>query len=120
MLLHLIDTDTRQDISTISIPSQVVWVKCCMHLTHHPPGCLQAYFKVGGPAVNLPNNMTDITTAATIIQLAVPELKLVMDPLLYLKALPKPSGMPKIIHMTMASKRTLAPHQILSIISWGW
>jgi hypothetical protein len=70
--------------------------------------------------VNLPNNVTDITTAATIIQIAVPELKLVMDPLLYLRALPKPQGVPKIIHMTMASKHRLAPHQILSIISWGW
>jgi hypothetical protein len=64
--------------------------------------------------------MTDITTAATIIQLAVPDLKLVLDPLLYLKAVPKPKGIPKVIHMTMRSKHSLAPHQILSIVSWGW
>jgi hypothetical protein len=90
----------------------------CMSVTS--PATLQAYFKIDGPVVNLPKNVTDITTAATIIQIAVPELKLVMDPLLYLRALPKPQGVPKIIHMTMASKHRLAPHQILSIISWGW
>lgn len=64
--------------------------------------------------------MTDVTTAATIIQLAVPDLKLVLDPLLYLKAMQRPKGIPKVIHMTLRSKHSLAPHQILSIISWGW
>lgn len=73
---------------------------------------LQAFFKVNGPDVQLPSNRTDITTAATIIQLAVPELTLVMDPLLYLRALPKPQGLPKLIHMTMANKHSLAPHQV--------
>jgi hypothetical protein len=70
--------------------------------------------------VTLPKNMTDITTAATIIQLAVPHLKLVLDPMLFLKAAPKPKGIPKVIHMTLRSKHSLAPHQILSIVSWGW
>jgi hypothetical protein len=81
---------------------------------------LQEFFKVNGPLVQLPRNVTDITTAATIIQLAVPQLKLVLDPLLYLKAAPKHKGFPKIIHMTMRNKHILAPHQILSIISWGY
>lgn len=81
---------------------------------------LQSWFKINGPPVQLPKNVTDITTAATIIQLAVPDLKLVLDPLLYLKAAPKPKGIPKVIHMTMKSKHSLAPHVLLSIISWGW
>lgn len=84
------------------------------------PPCLQSWFKINGPPVQLPKNATDITTAATIIQLAVPHLKLVLDPMLYLKAAPKPKGIPKVIHMTMRSKHSLAPHQILSIVSWGW
>lgn len=81
-------------------------------LTAHVHLWLQAFFNVNGPDVQLPSNRTDITTAATIIQLAVPELTLVMDPLLYLRALPKPQGMPKLIHMTMANKHSLAPHQV--------
>lgn len=84
------------------------------------PPCLQSWFKINGPPVLLPKNMTDITTAATIIQLAVPHLKLVLDPMLFLKAAPKPKGIPKVIHMTLRSKHSLAPHQILSIVSWGW
>lgn len=84
------------------------------------PPCLQSWFKVNGPPVLLPKNMTDITTAATIIQLAVPHLKLVLDPMLFLKSAPKPKGIPKVIHMTLRSKHSLAPHQILSIVSWGW
>jgi len=82
--------------------------------------CPQTFFKVNGPVVQLPQNMTDVTTAATIIQLAVPDLKLVLDPMLYLKAMQRPKGIPKVIHMTLRSKHSLAPHQILSIISWGW
>jgi hypothetical protein len=73
--------------------------------------------------VQLPRNATDITTAATLIQLAVPSLRLVLDPLLFLRAAPQPgasAGIPKLIHMTLRDKRALAPHHILSIISWGW
>lgn len=75
---------------------------------------LHDFFQVNGPAVHLPKNATDITTAATLIQLAVPELKLVLDPMLYLKAFTKPNhGIPKLIHMTTGSKHSLAPHQVM-------
>jgi hypothetical protein len=85
---------------------------------------LQHFFNIDGPVVQLPPNITDITTAATLIQLALTsaqrELRLVLDPLLYLKATQKTQHIPRLIHMTLRSKHSLAPHQILSIISWGW
>lgn len=44
--------------------------------------CLQAFLKVNGPVLQLPQAVTDITTAQTIIHLAAPDLTLVLDPLL--------------------------------------
>ncbi|KAF6250968.1 hypothetical protein COO60DRAFT_705835 [Scenedesmus sp. NREL 46B-D3] len=80
---------------------------------------LQEFLRVNGPVLHLPRESTDITTATTIMQLAAPDIQLVLDPLLYLKVLPQPSGIPKLIHMTMKDKRQLAPHQMLSMLSWG-
>ncbi|KAF8072583.1 HOC1 [Scenedesmus sp. PABB004] len=82
-------------------------------------GQLEAYLQVNGPVLRLPRNATDITTAATILQLAAPGLKLVLDPLLYLQLLPEPRGVPRVIHMTLRDKRALAPHQLLCMLSWG-
>jgi hypothetical protein len=86
----------------------------CVHIT-----CLQEFLRVNGPELRLPREMTDITTATTIMQLAAPDIQLVLDPLLYLRVQPQPSGIPKLIHMTMKDKHQLAPHQILSMLSWG-
>lgn len=80
---------------------------------------LQEFLRVNGPELRLPRTMTDITTATTIMQLAAPDIQLVLDPLLYLRVLPQPEGIPKLIHMTMKDKHQLAPHQILSMLSWG-
>lgn len=79
----------------------------------------QTFLKVNGPLLKLPKDMTKMTTATTIIHLATPELQVVLDPLLYLKSLPHPKGIPNLIHMTMKNKHQLAPHQILSMLSWG-
>jgi hypothetical protein len=86
---------------------------------HCCDACLQAYLKVNGPVLQLPKMMTDITKAHTIIHLAAPNLTLVLDPLLYLKTLSRGPGIPKLIHMTLKDKHLLAPHQILSMLSWG-
>lgn len=80
---------------------------------------LQEFLRVNGRELRLPRTMTDITTATTIMQLAAPDIQLVLDPLLYLRVLPQPEGIPKLIHMTMKDKHQLAPHQILSMLSWG-
>lgn len=80
---------------------------------------LQDWLGLGGPIVNVPQQAVDITTVNTLVQLATPHLKLVLDPLLYLQLLPTVSGIPKVIHMTMRSKLSIAPHQVISIISWG-
>eukprot|EP00882_Tetradesmus_deserticola_P004989 GHRQ01005258.1.p1 GENE.GHRQ01005258.1~~GHRQ01005258.1.p1 ORF type:complete len:487 (+),score=147.82 GHRQ01005258.1:737-2197(+) len=80
---------------------------------------LQEFLRVNGPLLHLPREVTDITTATTIMQLAAPDIQLVLDPLLYLKVLPEPSGIPKLVHMTVKDKRQVAPHQLLSMLSWG-
>lgn len=105
------------------------WVWNCSHhhlrqqawvlVEHCCDACLQAYLKVNGPVLQLPKMMTDITKAQTIIHLAAPNLTLVLDPLLYLKTLSRGPGIPKLIHMTLKDKHLLAPHQILSMLSWG-
>lgn len=46
-------------------------------------------------------------------------LRAVHGPRSYLKTLGKPPGIPRLIHMTMRDKHKLAPHQILSMLSWG-
>eukprot|EP00878_Enallax_costatus_P033114 GHUV01036501.1.p1 GENE.GHUV01036501.1~~GHUV01036501.1.p1 ORF type:complete len:355 (+),score=71.00 GHUV01036501.1:716-1780(+) len=80
---------------------------------------LQEFLHVNGPVLQLPKNITSISTATTIIHLAAPELQIILDPLLYLRLLPHSQGIPKLIHMTMKDKNQLAPHQILSVLSWG-
>jgi hypothetical protein len=86
---------------------------------HATTSCFQEFLRVNGPELHLPRDATDITTATTIMQLAAPDVQLVLDPLLYLKVQPQPAGIPKLIHMTMKDKHQLAPHQILSMLSWG-
>ena len=80
---------------------------------------MQEFLQVNGPVLQLPKNVTNISTATTIIHLAAPELQIILDPLLYLRLLPHPQGIPKLIHMTLKDKNQLAPHQILSVLSWG-
>ncbi len=101
---------------------------------------MQKYLDVNGPELRLPRNTTDLPTAATIMQLAAPRATLVLDPLLYLRALQRPpsheaaaaSGsdsssssrgapkqLPRLVHMTLRDKRALTPLQLLSLISWG-
>lgn len=49
-----------------------------------------------------------------------PAFDIILDPLLYLALLPHPDNdIPPLIHMTVSDKRQLAPHQILSVLSWG-
>eukprot|EP00878_Enallax_costatus_P032211 GHUV01035344.1.p1 GENE.GHUV01035344.1~~GHUV01035344.1.p1 ORF type:complete len:161 (-),score=36.04 GHUV01035344.1:822-1304(-) len=89
---------------------------CCTDCTLQ---LLQEFLHVNGPVLQLPKNITSISTATTIIHLAAPELQIILDPLLYLRLLPHSQGIPKLIHMTMKDKNQLAPHQILSVLSWG-
>eukprot|EP00879_Flechtneria_rotunda_P017138 GHRR01017948.1.p1 GENE.GHRR01017948.1~~GHRR01017948.1.p1 ORF type:complete len:440 (+),score=114.38 GHRR01017948.1:815-2134(+) len=80
----------------------------------------QKFLHVNGPVLQIPNEMTDISTVTTIMHLAAPGFNFVLDPLIYLKMLHKRShSIPKLIHMTTRDKHLLAPHQILSMLSWG-
>ncbi|KAI8468481.1 MAG: hypothetical protein J3K34DRAFT_459880 [Monoraphidium minutum] len=86
---------------------------------------LTAWMGLKGGAAALPRGPTNITTLSTIVELATPGLKLVLDPLLYLEAwdgrgtAEEEEGVPLMIHMTMRDKQLVPPHQVLSILSWG-
>jgi mannosyltransferase OCH1-like enzyme len=69
--------------------------------------------------LKIPDTVVDITTVNTLVQLVTPGLKLVLDPMMYLRSMTHSETIPKVIHMTMRSKHKVAPHQVLSILSWG-
>jgi len=59
------------------------------------------------------------------VQIATPGLRLVLDPMLYLDAQAaagqlQGGGVPKLIHMTMANKHRVAPHQVGGLVLCGW
>jgi hypothetical protein len=87
----------------------------------------------GGAGPALPAKPVDVATLSTLALLLTPRLRVVLDPLLFLQqrarghlgatnlggpdgsgnnAASSSSSFPRLIHMTLRSKREVAPHQV--------